>query len=86
MKNSFIKIALALLISALTISVAGCQLSDQPSGTPDGGDEHTHQYAEEITKAPTCTEEGVKTFKCSCNDSYTESVEKLAAGRRSALE
>ena len=35
---------------------------------------HTHVYAEEITKAPTCTEEGVKTFSCECGDSYTEAI------------
>ena len=43
--------------------------------------EHTHQYSEEITKAPTCTEEGVKTFTCSvegCDKpTYTEPVAKL---------
>ena len=43
--------------------------------------EHTHQYSEEITKAPTCTEEGVKTFTCTvegCDKpTYTEPVAKL---------
>ena len=76
MKNSFLKLALVLLISALMVSLAGC--NNNPAGTPDGGgNDHTHQYTEEITKAPTCTEEGVKTFTCSCNDSYTEAIEKL---------
>lgn len=35
---------------------------------------HEHSYTSEITKAPTCTEDGVKTFTCSCGDSYTEPV------------
>ena len=78
MKKSFIKLALVLLISALMISLVGCEILDQLTGTPDVGGEHTHQYTEEITKAPTCAEEGEKTFTCSCEDSYTEAIEKLS--------
>ena len=38
-----------------------------------------HDYSETVTKAATCTEEGVKTFTCGdCGDTYTESVAKLA--------
>lgn len=36
--------------------------------------EHEHEYTEEITKKPTCTEEGEKTYKCECGDSYTEGM------------
>ncbi len=71
MKRTFVKLALVLLICALAIAIAGCDIFLQPE-VP-----HTHQYTEEITKAPTCTEAGVKTFTCSCGDSYTEAVEKL---------
>jgi len=35
---------------------------------------HTHSYTEKITKNPTCTESGTKTFTCSCGTSYTETV------------
>ena len=36
---------------------------------------HKHSYTSTITKQPTCTEEGVKTFKCSeCGDTYTETI------------
>ena len=35
---------------------------------------HVHSYTEEVTTAPTCTEKGVKTFTCSCGDSYTEEI------------
>ena len=35
---------------------------------------HTCEYVEEITKAPTCTEDGVKTFTCECGESYTETI------------
>lgn len=35
---------------------------------------HTHSYAATVTKQPTCTAEGVKIFRCSCGDSYTEAI------------
>lgn len=36
---------------------------------------HTHIYRNEVTKQPTCTEPGVRTYTCTgCDDSYTESV------------
>lgn len=38
---------------------------------------HEHQYAANLTTNPTCTEEGVMTYTCSCGDSYTESYPAL---------
>ena len=38
---------------------------------------HEHAYVEEITKEPTCTEEGEKTYTCECGDSYTEAIPAL---------
>ena len=35
---------------------------------------HKHNYVETITKEPTCTETGEKTFICDCGDSYTEGI------------
>lgn len=35
---------------------------------------HIHDYIEEITKEPTCTEAGEKTYTCDCGDSYTEVI------------
>ena len=35
---------------------------------------HTHNYAPAVTKEPTCTEEGVRTYTCSCGNSYTEGI------------
>ena len=35
---------------------------------------HEHSYDEQITKAATCGEAGVKTFTCECGDSYTEEI------------
>ena len=38
---------------------------------------HTHSYTSTITKAANCTESGVKTFSCSCGNSYTETIPAL---------
>ena len=35
---------------------------------------HTHSYTESTTQEATCIEAGVKTFICSCGDSYTEEI------------
>lgn len=40
--------------------------------------EHTHSYTSSVTTQPTCTKEGVRTYKCVCGVSYTESIEKIA--------
>lgn len=37
-------------------------------------EEHVHEYTEVITKEPTCTESGTKTFTCECGDEYTEEI------------
>ena len=39
--------------------------------------EHTHAYTSKVTKAATCTAEGVMTYTCRCGDSYTEKIAKL---------
>ena len=38
---------------------------------------HSHSYSESVTTQPGCKTEGVKTFTCSCSDSYTESIPAL---------
>jgi hypothetical protein len=41
-------------------------------------EEHTHVFDEgKVTKEPTCTEPGVKTFTCSCGETRTEEVPAL---------
>lgn len=35
---------------------------------------HTHSYSSSVTKSPTCTGTGVRTYKCTCGDSYTETI------------
>ena len=39
---------------------------------------HTHSYASTVTKASTCASEGVMTYRCSCGNSYTETIGKTA--------
>ena len=36
---------------------------------------HVHDYAEEVTTAATCTEEGEKTLTCACGDVQTEKID-----------
>lgn len=38
---------------------------------------HTHSYTSSVTTEPSCTEDGVKTYTCSCKHSYAETIEKL---------
>ncbi|MGN0610362.1 MAG: RICIN domain-containing protein, partial [Ruminiclostridium sp.] len=38
---------------------------------------HTHSYTSSITTSATCTTAGVRTYKCSCGSSYTESIAAL---------
>ncbi len=45
--------------------------TEEPEETPEV---HEHDYIKEITKEPTCTEEGLATYTCECGDSYTESI------------
>ena len=52
-------VAAMALVVVLALASCGCE----------------HVYEEAITVAPTCTEEGVKTFTCTeCGESYTEAV------------
>jgi len=70
MKKIFAVFTFGVLISLMLLLV-GCDL------TVDQTTAHVHAHVEEITKDPTCTEEGVKTFTCTCGDSYTEAIAKV---------
>jgi predicted small lipoprotein YifL len=48
-------------------------------------DNHKHSYSSEVTKAATCTTDGVKTYMCSCGDSYTERIAKLGHNYQSKV-
>ena len=37
---------------------------------------HTHSYTSKVTKAATCSATGIRTYTCSCGDSYTEPIAK----------
>ena len=37
---------------------------------------HTHKYTSKVTKQATCTTTGIRTYSCSCGDSYTETIAK----------
>lgn len=39
---------------------------------------HTHSYTASTTKAATCVEEGVTTYKCTCGDTYTTAIARTA--------
>lgn len=44
----------------------------QPAPTPTPTPKHEHKYTSNLTTNPTCTEEGVMTYTCTCGESYTE--------------
>ena len=47
--------------------------STNPSGdTTPTVSPHSHSYSSTVTKDATCTETGVKTYTCTCGDSYTK--------------
>ena len=35
---------------------------------------HTHTYTSAISVQPTCTKKGIRTYTCTCGDSYTEDI------------
>lgn len=44
---------------------------------------HTHSYTSSVTTKATCTTDGLKTFTCSCGDSYTETIK--ATGHKNTV-
>lgn len=41
---------------------------------PETQPAHKHSYSSKVTKAATCTADGVKTFTCKCGSTYTEAI------------
>ena len=65
-----------VLLLAIVLVFASCGGEDKPSGndTPV----HTHEFAEwDLTKKPTCTEDGIKVRYCSCGEKQSEVVVSL---------
>ncbi|MCM1258587.1 MAG: hypothetical protein NC307_12125 [Roseburia sp.] len=57
----------------------------QATATPEPtAPPHVHEYAESITKQPTCAEAGVKTLTCSCGEVKTEAI--AATGQHNWVE
>ena len=52
------------------------QPSEDKTPTDNTQPAHKHNYTSSITKEATCTQKGVKTYTCSCGDSYTEDIAK----------
>ncbi len=48
------------------------------SGTDEKLPLKSHSYTSKVTTAASCTKEGVKTYTCSCGDSYTERIAKTS--------
>ncbi len=44
----------------------------------DTDSDHAHNYTSKITKAATCKSTGVRTYTCSCGDTYTKTIAKTA--------
>lgn len=68
MKKYCISICCLLLI---IMFISGCKSDDK--GDDENKIPHTHSYTSEIISA-TCTQEGYTYYKCSCGDSYTDSI------------
>ena len=65
----------------VTVKTDGTSVNKPGSGNTtsggSGGSHHTHRYAEVVTKAPTCTEDGERTLTCSCGSTKTEVIPAL---------
>ena len=61
------------------IAAKGHRYGDDDKCTDCGelNPDHKHSYTEKVTKEPTCTEKGEKTYTCGCGDSYTEEIPAL---------
>lgn len=61
-----------------TTATEGTSSTAKPTESTKTDAPHTHKYTSKVTKAATCAVEGVKTFTCSCGDTYTEKVAATA--------
>lgn len=58
-----------------TDSVTANTTNSATASTPDAKNTITHYYVNVITKQPTCTETGIRTYTCTaCGDSYIEFI------------
>ncbi len=54
-------------------------LTETPTDIPNSIPDHEHSYTSEVTKDPSCEEngQGEITYTCSCGDTYTEETDRI---------
>jgi len=65
--------------TTLTASVLGQELSFPVTC-------HAHSYTSEVTTKATCRSTGVRTYTCSCGDSYTKTIAKASSNHDGGTE
>ncbi len=91
MKRKLLSVLLtAVMTLSCTFALAACNdapiadsgdpvvTPDDDSDTPGGNEQHEHTYTSVVTTQPTCTQEGVMTYTCTCGDSYTQAIPTIA--------
>lgn len=63
---------------SISFSIDKNDYSGKDEGVSCLTEPHTHSYKASVSKAATCTSTGTKIFSCSCGDSYTASIAKIA--------
>lgn len=51
--------------------------TNPPTTPPETNPPHTHSYTSKVTTSASCDKDGIKTFTCSCGDSYTEKINAI---------
>ncbi|MGN1166496.1 MAG: RICIN domain-containing protein [Lachnospiraceae bacterium] len=69
-----------VLISATSVYNDRIVASKLVTVTEPQSTAHTHQYTHTVTKQPTCSEKGIRTYVCVCGHSYTEEIAMTAHG------
>lgn len=57
-------------------TASSSETSSGSSGSTETPTKHNHSYTATVTKQPTCTETGEKTYTCSCGHQYTDVISK----------
>ena len=61
----------------VTVTITRMSGGHEGENSSHTGDTHRHYYTESVTSQPTCADNGVRTYTCSCGDSYTEAIAAL---------
>lgn len=57
-------------------TASSSETSSGSSGSTETPTKHNHSYTATVTKQPTCTETGEKTYTCSCGHQYSDVISK----------